>query len=154
MNIAIIGKLKEKFQAPYNDKNWHIWGCNLHNDFDKIPRYDLWFDIHINPGRITELVPPEKLVLRKEYPIADVQLLMKGNWLNNSMCYMLAYALLKHLEGENVTVKFFGCSLNEGEEIRTRQKQALREMRMFCEGMGMTVSAQDETLFKDYPMYY
>lgn len=150
MKVAICGKLPDKYKAPFQDEGWQIWFCNWHEDYKKIPRYDLWFDIHEKPTKaLLDIIPKENLILRQDYPIEYVQQLMHGNYLNNSMCYMLAYALLQKAD----TVKFYGCSFLDDKEKRTKQKQALREMAMFCRGLGMSVSADDKTLFEDYPLY-
>jgi hypothetical protein len=42
--IAIVGCSDSKDLAPFNDKEWEIWGVN--NLFHHITRYDRWFEIH------------------------------------------------------------------------------------------------------------
>jgi len=42
--IAIVGCSDSKDLAPFQDKNWQIWGVN--NLFFHIPRWDKWFEIH------------------------------------------------------------------------------------------------------------
>ena len=42
--VAIVGFGKSMDEAPFNDKSYEIWGLN--DLYDKIPRWDRWFDIH------------------------------------------------------------------------------------------------------------
>lgn len=42
--IAIVGCSDSKDLAPFNDKDWEIWGVN--NLFHHISKYDRWFEIH------------------------------------------------------------------------------------------------------------
>jgi len=86
--IAIIGKLPSKFQAPYNDPEWQIWGCNVHHDMQLISRFDKWFDLHQNPSKYDFDV-----ITKKDYPLDEAINLVGGNYFNNSIAYMVAYAI-------------------------------------------------------------
>lgn len=149
MKVAILGKLNDKFFAPFDDESWQIWGCNVHKDFYQLPRYDLWFDIHKKPS-IYKYIPREKLILREDSRRDEIIKQMGGNWLNNSMCYMLGYAYLLGA----TDVAFYGCSLNDDTESRQGQRNALREMRMWCLGRGMhSITGSDPDLFREYSTY-
>ena len=147
--LNIIGKYIDKYYAFYDDAK--VWGCNLHSDMDKFPRYDLWFDIHKKPNQeLLKIVPPEKLVLRDEkiYEIAQNE--MQGEYLNNSMCYMLFYALLNGYK----EVKFYGCTLlNTEQEVREMHREALNMVIMYCRGKGMKITSNRPEMLINYERY-
>ena len=146
LKVAILGKLPSKYQAPFADTTWQIWGCNVH-DMSKIPRFDLWFDIHRNPSNYT--IPPDKLITRDKYPLEEVISLLGGNYLNNSISYMIMYAVLQGA----TDISLYGVSLSTGEEIRTKQLNNLREILFFCKGRGIKVSSIEENVLATYPLY-
>lgn len=146
--INIIGKLQDKFFAFEDDAE--IWGCNWHDDFDLLPRYDLWFDIHKEPNsKVLDNINPDKLVLRDEYIFKLAKETLQGEYINNSMCYMLFYALINGYK----EVKFYGCSLNDDHEQRTKQKEALNMLIMYCRGRGMLIDSNRPDLFIKYERY-
>ena len=157
--VAIIGKTDQKWKAPFNNEEWQIWGCNYHNDMGKI-KWDLWFDIHekIHPLLLDYFNKhPERrnnLITKDNYPIKAVLGMGIGgldnsSFLNQSMSYMLAFAILYKVK----EVRFYGCSLNHDSEDRTAQKQALRELIMFARGRGIIVESYDKNLIKGYNHY-
>ena len=157
--VAIIGKTDQKWKAPFKDDEWLIWGCNYHNDMSYI-KWDLWFDIHerIHPFLLDYFNkhPDRKgdLITKDNYPIKAVLNMGMGgknnkNFLNQSMSYMLAFAILYKVK----EVMFYGCSLNHDSENRTLQKQALREMIMFARGRGLIVESYDRKLISGYNHY-
>ena len=147
--LHIIGKLSDKFYA-FEDKDAEIWGCNWHDDFNKLPRYDLWFDIHeplseqiIQNINCTKLMRYDANLYKTAYNT------LGGEYINNSMCYMLFYAYLmgyKH-------VKFYGCALLNDTEIRYHQREALNMVIMFCRGKGMIIESNRPELFITYNRY-
>ena len=42
--VAIVGYTPTKEQAPFENKDWEIWGMN--DLYKLIPRYDRWFEFH------------------------------------------------------------------------------------------------------------
>lgn len=148
--IAIIGKLPSKFQAPFNDSEWEIWGCNVHNDFMSLPRIDKWFDIHTSRVAKYPYIAPDKLILRDEKFIRECKKALGGNYITNSMVYMVLYAALR----ENAShIYLYGCRLNNDEEIRTNQLQNLREVLFFCKGRGIKVNSVEDIVLKEYQIY-
>lgn len=148
--LAIIGKLPDKFNAPFNDMNWDIWGCNWHDDFFDIPRYTEWFDIHkkVHP-MVEKHIEFTKLNKRVEYVFEFAKGIMQGEYLNNSMCYML---FLAYIKGYN-EVCFYGCSLTSPQEIREQQRRALNNVIMFCRGKGMKISSNMDILIDKFDRY-
>lgn len=146
MKVAILGKLPSKFLAPFEDKEWQIWGCNVHKDMAKIKRYDLWFDIHNNPSKydITS-----DIITRQNYPLDEVLSLLGGYYLNNSISYMIMYAVLKGA----TEIGLYGVRLECGEEIRTQQLQNTREILFYCKGRGIKVFSIEENVLAGYPLY-
>ena len=147
--LNIIGKYIDKFYAFYDGAK--VWGCNVHADMDKMPYYDLWFDIHQKPSQyLLDNVPSEKLMLRDGKIFEIAKKMMQGEYLNNSMCYMLFYALLNGYE----EVKFYGCTLdNTEQEIRQMHKEALNMVIMFCRGKGMKITSNRPELLINYERY-
>ena len=147
LKVAILGKLPSKYQAPFADTTFQIWGCNVH-DMSKIPRFDLWFDIHKNISSYNENIRA-KLITRDKYPLEKVLDLLGGNYLNNSISYMIMYAVLQGA----TEIALFGVSLSNGEEIRTKQLNNLREILFYCKGRGIKVSSIEENVLATYPLY-
>lgn len=147
MKVAILGKLPSKFLAPFEDKEWQIWGCNVHKDMDKIKRYDLWFDIHKNPSIYN--IPSNKLITRDKYPLDEVVSLLGGFYLNNSISYMIMYAVLQGA----TDIELYGVKLCCGEEIRTQQLQNVREILFFCKGKGINVFSIEKNVTEGYALY-
>lgn len=148
MKVAILGKLESKFQAPFDDKDYQIWGCNVHQDFNKIPRYDLWFDIHRRPSNYKN-IPENKMVTFNTYPFDDVVNLLGGIYFNNSISYMIAYAILHNAK----EISLYGCKFIADHEQRTQQKNNVRELLFFAKGKGINVFSYDG-LLKEYNGLY
>lgn len=148
LKVAILGKLPSKYQAPFADTTWQIWGCNVHHDMTNIPRFDLWFDIHKNISSYNENIRA-KLITRDKYPLEKVLDLLGGNYLNNSISYMIMYAVLLNASD----ISLFGVRLDTGGEIRTHQLQNVRECLFFAKGRGIKVSSYENNVLKEYPLY-
>lgn len=148
LKVAIIGKLPSKFKAPFGDTDWEIWGCNVHKDFEQIPRYDKWFDIHTKPANYP-LIPKEKLYLRDEVFILKMNKLLEGDYITNSMVYLVLYAI--YLGAKEIAL--YGCRLDSVEEDRTKQLQNLREILFYAKGKGIEVFSWEDNILADYEMY-
>ena len=148
LKIAIIGKLPSKFQAPYDDSSYQIWGCNVHEDMYKIPRYDLWFDIHNKPSRYNN-IPEEKLFLRKDFNFDKAKKLLGGDYLNNSMSIMVMEAIMREAD----EIRLYGCRLDSDSEIRTKQLENLRELLFFAKGKGIKVYSYENNVLREYERY-
>ena len=146
LKVAILGKLPSKYQAPFADTTFQIWGCNVH-DMSKIPRFDLWFDLHSNPSVYN--IPNNKLILHKDYPLDEAISLVGGSYFNNSISYMIAYAILKGAE----EIRLYGVRLDNGEEIRTKQLQNVRELLFFAKGRGIKVYSYEDNVLANYKLY-
>lgn len=140
--VAILGKLVSKFNAPFEDMSYDIWTLNYHQE--ELPRVTLWFDLHTkNPN-------PRANITRANYPFTAAEALVGGNYYNNSFSYMLAYAIIKGYK----EIELYGCRFLHDEEIRTQQRQSVRELVMFARGRGIKVSAPvDECLLEGYEYY-
>ena len=88
--VAILGKLASKFNAPFDDENWDIWTLNYHKE--ELPRVTLWFDIHANNPN------PKANIKRENYPFKEAENLVGGQYFNNTISYMIAYAILKAIK--------------------------------------------------------
>ena len=140
--VAILGKLVSKFNAPFEDMSYDIWTLNYHQE--ELPRVTLWFDLHTkNPN-------PRANITRANYPFTAAEALVGGNYYNNSFSYMLAYAIIKGYK----EIELYGCRFLHDQEIRTQQRQSVREIVMFARGRGIKVTAPvDECLLEGYEYY-
>ena len=148
LKVAIIGKLPSKYQAPFDDTSWQIYGCNVHSDFDKLPRFNLWFDIHKNISSYNENIRA-KLITRDKYPLEKVLDLLGGNYLNNSISYMIMYAVLQGA----TEIALFGVRLDNDLENRTHQKNNVEQILFFCKGRGIKVWSYEPNILKEFPLY-
>lgn len=146
LKVAIIGKLPSKYQAPFADTTYQIWGCNVH-DMSKIPRFDLWFDIHSNPSVYN--IPRHKLILQKDYPLTEAINLVGGHYFNNSISYMIAYAILQGA----THISLYGVRLSNSEEIRTKQRECVDRLLFFAKGRGIEVYSIEDTILQEYELY-
>lgn len=143
--VAILGKLPTKFDAPFDNKEWDIWTLNKHFDGDKLKRIDLWFDIHANkPNKNADIT-------RKNYPFKAVEKMLGGQYFNNSISYMIAYAILKRY----TTIALFGMRFDAQHEIRRNgEYQNVRELIFFAKGKGIKIIAPvDNEMLIEYPLY-
>ena len=147
LKVAIIGKLPSKWEAFKLDESWSIYGCNRHADMDKIKRFDLWFDIHSNPSVYN--IPRHKLILHKDYPLTEAINLVGGHYFNNSISYMIAYAILKGA----THISLYGVRLDNSEEIRTKQRESVDRLLFFAKGRGIEVYSIEDTILHEYELY-
>ena len=149
LKVAIIGKLPSKWEAPFDDDTWQIYGCNRHIDMDKIPRIDKWFDIHVNPPSYN--IDNDKLITKDTYPLTEAINLVGGHYFNNSISYMIAYAILQGA-GE---IGLWGVRLDNSEEGRTRQLESVRLLLFFAKGRGIKVSSYEKNVLEElqYELY-
>ena len=106
--LAIVGTTDSLLDAPYDSKDWEIWGLN--GAYQAMKRYDKWFDLH-DMKVLKECHKPEyfefmtkagkNLTLNKkykDYPDAKVfpykELVEKyGNYFTNTIAWLVAYAI-------------------------------------------------------------
>lgn len=141
--VAILGKLHTKFKAPFDDNSWDIWGFNYHKIMPQ--RYSLWFDIHANGYN------PIANITRKNFPFKEVENLVGGQYFNNSVSYLIGYAILKDYK----EIALYGIRfLRDADERRGGQYSNVRELLFFAKGRGIKISAPyDSILLNQYPLY-
>lgn len=142
--VAILGKLNTKFKAPFEDLACDIWGFNYHDDFKRIKRYTLWFDIHAqNPNPIADIT-------RVNFPFKECEQLVDGQYFNNTASYLIAYAILKGY----AEIELYGIRFNSGTELRNQEYHNVRELMFFAKGKGIKVSAPfDNKMVEEYALY-
>ena len=139
--VAILGKLSSKFNAPFEDWSWDIWAFNYHNE--ELPRVTTWFDIHKNsPNPIAEIT-------RDNFPFEEVEKLVGGQYFNNTVSYLIAYAILKNYR----EIALYGMRFENDKESRRGEYHNLRELIFFAKGKGLIVKAYDEPILRQYPLY-
>ena len=140
--VVILGKLPTKFKAPYNDPEWDIWTMNYHAE--QPTRVDVWFDIHANNPN------PNATVTRENYPFKEAEELVGGQYFNNSVSYMIAYAILKGYE----EIALYGMNFASDKESRKGEYINVRELIFFARGRGIKVTAPvDSVMLREYPLY-
>ena len=140
--VAILGKLPSKYKAPFNNTEWDIWTLNRNSE--DLPRVTLWFDIHAYK-------PYEKAdITRENYPFAEAEKLVGGQYYNNSIAYMIAYAILQGYE----EIALYGMAFLDDNEHRREEFFNVRELIFFAKGKGIKVTAPvDPIMLKTYPYY-
>ena len=141
--VAILGKLQTKQYAPFWDKEWDIWTLN-NNYEDVLPRITLWFDIHANNPN------PKADITRANYPFKEAEDLLGGQYFNNSISYMFAYAILKGY----TEIALYGMRFHIDSERRKNEYQNVRELIFFAKGKGIKITAPyDDVMLKQYELY-
>lgn len=142
--VAILGKLPTKFKAPFDNPEWDIWTLNRHIDCEKLPRVDLWFDIHARG------VYEKANITRENYPFKEAEGLAGGQYFNNSISYMIAYAILNGYK----EIALYGMRFTTDNEHRRGEYTNVREWIFYCKGRGIKVTAPvDAVMLKEYALY-
>ena len=142
--VAILGKLPTKYNAPFDKKDWDIWTMNKHSDYDGLKRVTKLFDIHANNPN------PNADITRKNFPFKAVEKMLGGNYFNNSVSYMIAYAIYKGYK----TIGLFGVRFEKDFERRGQEYANTRELIFFAKGRGIKVIAPfDDVMLKEYELY-
>lgn len=141
--VAILGKLGTKFRAPFEDESYDIWTLNRHADADQLSRITLWFDIHTRANEAADIT-------KDNYPFDEVIELVGGKYFNNSISYMIAYAILKGYK----EIELYGMRFEHDKKEREEEYHNVRELIFFAKGKGIKVSAPyDEVMLKEYKLY-
>lgn len=140
--VAILGKLPTKYKAPFGNDEWDIWTLNRNSE--DLPRVTLWFDIH-------NYKPYEKAnITRANYPFKEAEKLVGGQYYNNSIAYMIAYAILNGYE----EIGLYGMAFLNDKECRRDEYKNVRELIFFAKGRGIKVTAPfDSVMLKEYELY-
>ena len=141
--VAILGKLQTKFKAPFDDNTWDIWCFNWHKI--EPPRVTLWFDIHAKGAN------PRADITRDNFPFKECENLVGGQYFNNTVSYLVAYAILKGYK----EIALYGVQfLRDSDEQRGGQYNNVRELLFFARGKGIKVTAPyDLIMLREYPLY-
>ena len=140
--LAILGKLPTKHRAPFNDKNWDIWAFNIHSDM--LPRVTKWFDIHANGAN------PNADITRANFPFKECEELVGGQYFNNSVSYLIAYAILQGYK----EIALYGMRFDAAHETRRNgEYQNVRELMFFAKGRGIKVTSPFDTMLQEYELY-
>lgn len=141
--VAILGKLPTKQNAPFNNTDWDIWAFNYHNDDPK--RVTTWFDIHAHEPN------PKATINRTNFPFKECEELVGGQFFNNSVSYLIAYAILRGYK----EIALYGMRFDAAHETRRNgEYQNVRELLFFAKGRGIKITAPaDKTMLQEYPYY-
>lgn len=118
--IAILGSAPSSVKlAPFHDKRWQIWSCSPANLQQRLPRIDVWFEMHSwsfeqkqasNPAYYNWVKRQKTVIMQQKdpeipgsiaYPLDEI----KKRWpwgsryfLTSSPALMMAFALLQNPE--------------------------------------------------------
>lgn len=142
--VAILGKLPTKLKAPFGNEEWDIWTLNIHSDAEQLSRITLWFDIHAHGAN------PHADITRANYPFEEAEKLVGGQYYNNSISYMIAYAILNGYE----EIALYGMAFLNDNEHRRAEYLNVRELLMFARGKGIKITAPyDPIMLQEYEYY-
>lgn len=156
--IAIVGTSPTSYlDAPYKDPDWEIW--TLAANLTRVPRFDLFFEIHQYQALLEVKVDPtylagvkkigERLVLGEPWPdCPEAKIYPKekiraefGNYLNSSIALMIAYALQ---EGAT-SIGLWGVDMAAGSEEYGYQKGCCEYLLGIAKGRGVEVIIAKES---------
>lgn len=142
--VVILGKLDTKFKAPFDDESYDIWAFNKHLDEHLLKRVDKWFDIHIEPEN------PEAEIKNKDFPFEDLINLVGGKYFNNTVSWLIAYAIFKGYK----EILLYGMRFYTDFEWRRGEYYNVRELMFFAKGKGIKIDAPaDDVMVKEYELY-
>lgn len=128
--VAILGKLQTKYNAPFKE-DVDIWTMNLHRDHSLIPRITCCFDLHKVPQN------PNADILKKDFRFDLCKQLVGGNYFNNTVSYLIAYAILQEYE----EILLYGMKFTCDHERRHGEFQNVQNLISFALGTGIPVHA-------------
>ena len=139
--VAILGKLQTKLYAPFWDKEWDIWTINKD---EWLPRVTLWFDLHYEPFK------KDADITRANFPFKQIDLMLGGHYFNNTISYLIAYAILQGYS----EIALFGMEFSTKAEIKAKQYENVRELIFYAKGKGIKITAPyDKIMLQEYPQY-
>lgn len=142
--VAILGKLPTQDKAPFNDPEWDIWSINRRPNEKQKTRVDLWFDLHFEP------FTPGQDFTRENFPFDEIENMLGGHYFNNTISYVIAYAILKGYK----EIALYGMRFVTEAERKIKQYENVRELIFFAKGKGIKVTAPyDEIMIAQYPQY-
>lgn len=161
--VAIVGFTSSWKKAPFDDPEWEIWGLNAL--YDKLPRYDRWFELHkrqVNlndegPEHIWKLAAmPCPIYMHKHfddiptsvpYPLSEV-LKIFHPYLTSTFSYMVALAIMEDFQEIGV----FG--VDTADEEWGSQRPSLEYLLGYAEGKCVKVTIPKESTLLRAPFLY
>ena len=142
--VAILGKLATKKEAPFGDLDWEIWSVNRRKKEETLPRVDKWFDLHFEP------FTSGQDFTRDNFPFEEIENLVGGHYFNNTISYVIGYAILKGYK----EIALYGMAFCTAAEKQIKQYENVRELMFFAKGRGIKVTAPyDKAMIAEYPAY-
>lgn len=142
--VAILGKLETRFKAPFDDLSYDIWSVNKRPNEKPLPRVDLWFDLHYEP------FTPNQDFTRDNFPFDEIDNMLGGHYFNNSISYLIAYAIYKGYK----EIALYGMSFQAPAERKIKQYENVRELIFFAKGRNIKITAPyDPIMLTQYPKY-
>jgi len=151
--IAIVGFTDSRFDAPFKDSTWELWGLNnLHRqtELDAMKSFSRWYDLHdlatikSDEAHVAWLttatipvyvwrVQPE-WATTVEFPRDEV-INEFGSYFTNSISYMIAHAML---EGAT-EIGVYGVDMAQGGEY-SAQRPSCEYFLGLAAGHGITIT--------------
>lgn len=161
--VAIMGYGESWKRAPFDEPDWEIWGLNAL--YEKIPRWDRWFEIHkrsVNlddegPEHIWKLAGMTCPIYMQEhfpdiptsvaYPLGKVIKQFRP-YLTSSFSFMAALAIMEGFQ----EIGIFG--VDTADEEWGSQRPSLEYFLGYAEGKGIKVTIPHESSLLRAPFIY
>ena len=158
-HVAIIAANHSYANAPFNNPDWEIWGCNslwnyCRDQFGDF-RADRWFELHPLSVQTKEemkaiescpvpiyLLEPSSSPKSIEYPLGDVLLHFPYNYFTCTFAYQIALAMHEGFK----TIGLFGVDLDTGTaRERTVEKACVEFWMGLALGSGVRIALHDQS---------
>ncbi len=156
MKIAIVGTSPNTlFEAPYQDESWEIWSLN--GAYERITRYNRWFEIHTwehlkkenlppaymthlqnaaNVGRLytIESFPYETIILPREELIS-----LYGRYFTSTIAWMIGFAIQQGA----TEIGIWGVNMSGDDEYQ-KQRACCEYLLGIAKGKGIKITLPSE----------
>jgi len=155
MKVAIVGTSPNSFfEAPYKDESWEIWGLN--GAYERIPRYNRWFEIHsvehhrktgTPPGYMEHLQNAAslgRLYTKEPFPYETLRLpkdkLIEqfGSYFTSTIAWMIGFAIQ---EGAT-EIGLWGVDMTGPDEYQ-KQRAGCEYLLGYAKGKGIKITLPD-----------
>ena len=168
--VALVGTCpSSRMLAPYRDPSWQIWACSPDNAFGRIPRVDVWFEIHgdLEWSESVEWGAPKyfEWLKQQEFPVYAQDQSVIPNALTfprdelarkfgryfftSSFAYMFAFAMQQGAK----EIGLWGIDMEVASEY-AHQRPALQHFIWLAGTQSIKVLAPDESSIFQPPAFY
>lgn len=161
--VAIVGFSDSRKRAPFDEPEWEIWGLN--QLYEKIPRWDRWFELHKRQVNLDDEGPDhiwklaaftcpiymqkhyEDIPTSVEYPLKQV-IAAFGSYLTSSFSFMAALAIMEGFQ----EIGIYG--VDTADEEWGSQRPSLEYFLGYARGKGIKITIPAESSLLRAPFLY